>query len=314
MRPLQYHDGQRAVQDEANTRDLADHLAHWNGPVAEFAAQADLFVLAARDRGRDLRASVLSGAAPLATPSRDGRFLLRFPPGAEIPPEGRAGGLAINLGLLRRVRINGRLRHVAGGVEVEADEGFTLCRKYMAPSVMAGAALGEGAHAGPAARSPLALADPVVAPLLARAETSFLLSIAPDGGPDVAHRGGPPGFLSLDPARGELSWPEFLGDGVFKSAGNVRATGALTLLVPDPETGDGIELVCRDGRYENVLTSRKRRLDPLVQHPEKYPVQGRITARVVSATRLHALMRPRTRIERALKVTSQSDAYDQAPQ
>jgi hypothetical protein len=159
----------------------------------------------------------------------------------------------------------------------------------------------------------LHLDDPWLARLLARAETSFLASISPDGGPDVAHRGGPPGFLTLDATNGRLSWPEYVGDGVFKSAGNLGATGAFTLLVPDLETGDGVELV-GDGNYTNLRPERKMRLDALVQHKDPFPVQGVIESRVCAAYRLAGVLSPRQRIDKALKVTSCSTVDEQAPQ
>jgi hypothetical protein len=155
--------------------------------------------------------------------------------------------------------------------------------------------------------------DPWLAGLLARTETSFLASIGPDGGPDVAHRGGPPGFLELDPSGRRLTWPEYVGDGVFKSAGNVRATGIMTLLVPDHESGDGVELVGR-GEYRNIRPERRQRVDSLVQHRDPFPVQGQITCEVTRAVRLRQLLHPRQRIERAIKVTSRSTVDEQAPQ
>lgn len=317
MPPLRYHAGQVAVQDEANTRALADHLAHWVGPVEEFAEQADIVVFAAPGPAGWLEATMLSGPPPLARATGPGQLAFRFPEGGAPPPAGVVGGLVINLGLLRRARVNGVLRTDGPFPELDARETFTLCRKYMAPSIGAFARDDLAAAepiAGPSARSEVAMDDPAVAALVARAETAFLLSVAPDGGPDVAHRGGPPGFLAFDAAAGAVAWPELLGDGVFKSAGNVRATGRLTLLVPDPDTGEGVELVCSGAVYENVLTSRKRRVDPLVEHRDPFPVQGRITAKVDRTLRLHGLMHPRTRIERALKVTSRSAVDEQAPQ
>lgn len=116
----------------------------------------------------------------------------------------------------------------------------------------------------------------------ARAETAFLASISPDGGPDVAHRGGPPGFLELDVAARRLTWTEYVGDGVFKSAGNIRATGMMTLLVPDPDSGDGVELIGR-AAYRNVRTGREQRRDALEQHREEFPTQGIMTCEISRA-------------------------------
>jgi uncharacterized protein len=310
MPPLTYHHGQLSIQAEAKTTAVAEHLASWVGPVREFARGADLVLLAAPDEGQRLRFTVLSGQAPLLEVALQGDPLVRFPSAfSSRLPIGRCGGLVINLALARRARLNGVMAANDGVCELATAETFTLCRKYMAPSI----ALDVSARLGPASRRSLPLDDPWLRDLLARAETSFLASISPDRGPDVAHRGGPPGFLMLDAASGRLSWPEYVGDGVFKSAGNVRATGAFTLLVPELDTGDGVELV-GEGRYTNLRPERKMRLDALVQHKEPFPVQGVIEARVHAAYRLTGVLSPRRRIDRALKVTSSSSVKEQAPQ
>jgi hypothetical protein len=308
MPPLKYHTGQIAIQEEAHTRAVADHLAHWVGPVGEFALGADLFVLAAEGPDDNLHFTVLSGPAPLVEVAGPSKLRLRFPDPSKAPAPGRCGGLAMNLGYARRARINGMLDVGEDGVMLEADETFTLCRKYMAPSLT----MGETIHVGPVATSALPLDDPWLARLLAEAEVSFLGSAAPSGAPDVAHRGGPPGFLSLDPVARTLTWPEFVGDGVFKSAGNVRATGRMTLLVPDVDTGDAVELI-GTATYENVRTQRSQRLEPLVQFRDHYPIQGTVRCALDGAIRLAGLMQPRRRIEKALKVTSRSTIDEQAP-
>jgi hypothetical protein len=309
MPPLRYHDGQIAVQQEAKTTHIAERLAHWVGPIAEFAQIADLFLFAMSDSEQSLRFTVLSGKPPLMKTRKGSEIRLQFPsdraPGITTPT--LCGGLAIHLGQARRVRTNGRLVPMAEGVELETQETFTLCRKYMAPSL----ALDDKPHLGPIAREPLSLDDPWLAGLLARAQTSFLASISPEGGPDVAHRGGPPGFIKLEAAARRLTWIEYVGDGVFKSAGNVRATGSMTLLIPDFENGDGVELIGR-GEYTNQRTDR--RVDPLVQHRDPFPAQGIMTGEIGGAFRLRGLLHPRKRIEKALKITSCSTVDEQAPQ
>jgi hypothetical protein len=136
--------------------------------------------------------------------------------------------------------------------------------------------------------------------------------VSPDGSPDVAHRGGAPGFLELDAAKGRLSWPEYLGDGVFKSAGNVRATSVLTLLVLDLDTGDAVELI-GTGSYTNLREMRRPRGEALVQDRDAFPAQGRIDVALERVVRLPRFVVPRTRIARALRVTSRSSAAEQAP-
>jgi hypothetical protein len=309
--PLSYHPGQRAVQDEAGTRVVADKLADWVGPVVEFARGADMVVLATRGPNQGFRFAMLSGAPPLVqvTEEPDLRLLLPLIAGGPALPAGTAaGGLVIHPGFARRARINGILERDGADLALRATEAFTLCRKYIAPSVSAAAATLSGPHR----QEVIPLDDPWLAALVARAEMGFLASASPAGQPDVAHRGGPPGFLHFDPAARALAWDEFVGDGVFKSAGNVRATGHLALLVVDPESGEG---ACLHGRGEYVTTfTDPARESPLVQHREPYPRQGRMTCTIMRAERLHGLMQPRRRIERVERVTSRSTVPEQKPQ
>ena len=312
MPALKYHSGQLAIQAEANTSLIAEQLAHWIGPVVEFASGADLILLAAADADGTLRFTVLSGAPPLVEPLKGSNGLLMRLPYDLVPPSSSPtfyGGLVISLANARRARINGQLVRRGDCTELESSETFTLCKKYVAPSL----ALEAHSHLGPVSREPISLNDPFLGDLLAKAETAFFASLSPDGKPDVAHRGGPPGFLQLDAAAGSLIWNEYVGDGIFKSAGNLRATNIMTLLVPDFDTGDGVELVGH-GEYTNIRTDRKPRLDPLVQHHEDFPVQGVITCKIDRVVRLHGLLHPRSRLEQAIKITSRSTPSQQAPQ
>jgi len=309
MKPLVYHAGQLAAQAEAGTTRVAQKLADWVGPVPDFARGADLIVLATPDGAGELRFTVLSGSAPIVQVVETPLALeLPLAAAASVQMPTACGGLAINLGLARRARVNGTLRLGASGPELVVTEAFTLCRKYMAPSVTLEPAL----RIGPALREPVALDDPWLAELVARAETSFLASVSPAGMPDVAHRGGKPGFLQFDPPVRRLAWTEFVGDGVFKSAGNVRATATMALLVPDFASGDGVVLV---GRAEYVTNAAQRapREDALVQHREEFPPQGAMTCTIARAERLRGLAHPRERIARAPRVTSRSTVPEQKP-
>jgi hypothetical protein len=319
MRPLRYHAGQLAVQAEANTTHVADKLAGWVGPVERYAVGADLIVLAVTASDGTLAHVAVSGDPPLADPEAPG--VLRIPDAAAavILATGAAsasgstaagvavGGLVISLARAERARINGTVLRDEDGGALAIDERFTLCRKYLAPSIP----VGSGLHVGPAAVAPIEIDDPWVARVLAAAETAFLASRSPDGAPDVAHRGGPPGFLVLEATTATVSWTEFVGDGVFKSAGNVRATGIATLLVPDLASGDAVELE-GSAAYTNVLTRFLPREDALVQHSERFPTQGRMVLTVRSARRLRSVIAPRRRID-GDTVTSRDHPEEQAP-
>jgi hypothetical protein len=130
--------------------------------------------------------------------------------------------------------------------------------------------------------------------------------------PDVAHRGGPRGFLEFDVAARTVRWNEYVGDGVFKSAGNIRATGTMALLALDLASGDGVCLYGR-GEYTNTRAERGRE-DALVQHREDHPQQGVMSCGIVRAERLRDVLQPRRRIDRVPRITSRSTVPEQRPQ
>lgn len=310
MPPLVYHEGHRAVQEEAKTVEVADQLADWVGPATQFALEADLFVLAGGSASDGLQFLVASGPPPLVEIAGDAPIALRFiDPLVPQLPDGPCGGLVISMATARRARLNGTISKNGSGATLATTEAFTLCRKYVAPSIThAGEAI-----LGPSSREKIGLSDNRLGDLLSKTDTAFLASVSPSGNPDVSHRGGPPGFIDLDSSTGEIKWPEFLGDGVFKSAGNLRVTGTFTLLVPDFESGTGVELM-GTADYTNTRPERRQRRDALVKHRDPFPEQGFIEGRVQHAFALGDLLHPRERIEKRLRITSASEVSEQAPQ
>jgi hypothetical protein len=309
---IQFHAGQREVQDEANSRPVADLLAGRSKGAADALPEpmraADIVLLAMVHTDGSLHFQAVSGAPPLLQGETSGA--ITFPHGIVLPSDGGSltGGIAIDLASRRRSRLNGTLSCEDGRLVFCAEETFANCRKYVAPSI----SLHTTLHVGPLERHRVDLADIGLSRAIATAETAFIASLATTGLPDVSHRGGPVGFIMLDVATGTVRWPELVGNGMLKSAGNVRATGTATLLVLDVASGDAYELTGR-GEYRTVLRydePRERGLWPSTEH---FPSQGEMTLHVTQAFRLEALINPRRRLENEAKVTSCSPAEDQVP-
>jgi hypothetical protein len=148
--------------------------------------------------------------------------------------------------------------------------------------------------------------------VLSRVETAFLASVSPEGRPDVSHKGGPAGFLVFDSDSGLLTWPELIGNGMFKSAGNVRATGTVSVLALDLESGDGYEL-CGRGEYKTELRYTEPRESGLWLAEQDFPTQGVMTVQVEEVTLLRRMVLPRRRLESEDKVTACSPREDQVP-
>jgi hypothetical protein len=178
----------------------------------------------------------------------------------------------------------------------------------MAPSV----SLGSELLIGPGSSEPLSLDDPIITEILSRAETSFLSTVTPDGAPDVSHRGGQAGFLKYEAASAQISWTEYLGDGMFVSAGNLRSGGLFALLVLDITTGNGVVLH-GEANYTNLRGSRHERVDALIQDTEPFAVQGKTAGTVKSVILLKDLCHPRQKVDKIVRITACSTTDEQQP-
>jgi predicted pyridoxine 5'-phosphate oxidase superfamily flavin-nucleotide-binding protein len=80
--------------------------------------------------------------------------------------------------------------------------------------------------------------------LLAEADTLFLASRHPDAGADVSHRGGPPGFVVVA-GPNTLRIPDYAGNMMFNTLGNLAVHPEGGLLLVDFESGDTLQLTGR---------------------------------------------------------------------
>jgi predicted pyridoxine 5'-phosphate oxidase superfamily flavin-nucleotide-binding protein len=87
-------------------------------------------------------------------------------------------------------------------------------------------------------------------------EFFFLATAAPDGQPDCSFKGGAPGFVRI--VRPDLLvWPDYDGNGMFKSLGNIRLNPFVGLLFI--RMGEAPKRLRVNGRAEVVLE------DPLMR-------------------------------------------------
>jgi hypothetical protein len=146
------------------------------------------------------------------------------------------GLLAIDLVTRRRFRVNGVARAVAGGgFDVAVAQAFGNCPKYIQRREPA--AVVE--PAGDAAARRTSAFDETQRARIERADTFFLATAHPTG-VDVSHRGGRPGFVRTVDAQ-TLRWPDYRGNTMFMSLGNVAAHGRAGVLFVDFDTGDVLQ-------------------------------------------------------------------------
>ena len=249
-----FHEGERAVQRRAEGFDVADRIAahitpEISPPIAAFVADQPFVVLAARDRAGRVWATLLHGAPGFAR-AADAETLVIDAPFAPGDPLGDAligapadvGLLAIEPATRQRVRLNGSAISDGRRTVVRTREVYGNCPKYISARTVIGAGSpgspGSGEpEPGPAPAPVTDALDAAQQALVARTDTLFVATAHPAHGADASHRGGDAGFVTVADAR-HLSFPDYAGNTMYMTLGNLTADPRAGLLVPDFERGD----------------------------------------------------------------------------
>ncbi|MFF1793960.1 pyridoxamine 5'-phosphate oxidase family protein [Kitasatospora sp. NPDC058263] len=251
-----YHPGERAVQARAGRTERADHSGRAIGRTipavaARFLAERRVLVVGAADAAGRLWATQLTGGPGFLRAPDERTLTVAARPAAEDPlaavlaGPAEVGTIALDPAGRRRMRLNGRSAPDGrGGLVITADQVYANCPKYIqrrSPLEQPSAGVPHVVAAG----AVLSTAQRLAA---ATADTFFIATAGPDGRVDASHRGGNPGFLrAVGPDR--LRWPEYAGNSMFMTLGNLELDPRAGLLLPDFETG-GALLITGEARTD----------------------------------------------------------------
>mmetsp|Transcript_53650 Transcript_53650/g.116977 ORF Transcript_53650/g.116977 Transcript_53650/m.116977 type:complete len:597 (+) Transcript_53650:202-1992(+) len=172
------------------------------------------------------------------------------------------GGLGIQFHTRRRNRLNGIISKVErspdGGISMHLKtvHSFGNCPKYIQARrivPLQQSCLDEDAEMDEKLGETFKEMDECVLSLLRRADTFFIASGNANIGADVSHRGGNPGFLrAVDSST--LMWPDYKGNEMYQTLGNLVVNARTALFVPDFESRDvavivGTAEILFDRRY-----------------------------------------------------------------
>lgn len=267
-----FHAGEQALQALTGVR---DRLAQAGPKVIRsfmpdqhrlFFAELPLIFVGSLDAEGWPWASVLTGmpgfvASPdLRTLVVRARPLRHDPLARNLEVGAPVALLGIQLETRRRNRMNGTVTELRpDGFTAAVGQSFGNCPQYIqarVPWFDADALEGRGVSI---TEESARLSDDAAA-LIARSDTFFIASAAPDAGSDAAHgvdishRGGRPGFVRVDrtDTATRLTAPDFRGNFYFNTLGNIAANPRTGLLFVDFDSGDLLALV---GRGEIDLDS-----------------------------------------------------------
>lgn len=279
MPDLSYHPGELSAQDKAGTRGAAAELAAGKSSALRFSSNHDAFLaaqsfaaLASVDiKSQSLWVTPLFGKAGDLTAISEHEIEISASciPNAEILKFIELGTplslLGIDLNRRIRHRINGTsltsMNLDSRGLILQVEEYSPNCPKYInrrqiiQPSNTI-PALNSAAKAE--MRTQLNPSDQA---FVRKMDTLWIGSYAPNAGADCNHRGGQPGFIRvISPSI--IEWPEYRGNGMFFTSGNLESCDLAGVTLVDFESGSIIQMTGRatvdwahDGSYEGA--SRK---------------------------------------------------------
>ncbi len=242
-----FHSGELDVQRRAGVTREADRLAGMLDPVrldggpAKFLAQRTIAMLTGRDRAGSLWISPLLGQAGFL----DGHGTIldvhaapaQSDPLHALPAGQQVGLLAVEFAIRRRMRVNGTLTEVgAERLVIDVEQAFGNCPSYIQQRLIEPAP-GRTVIADAVESDTL---NPAQRAMIHAADTFFLGTAHPTRGADASHKGGSPGFVRLD--GGDLWWPDYAGNNLFNSMGNIAVNPAAALLFVDFRTGETLHL------------------------------------------------------------------------
>jgi predicted pyridoxine 5'-phosphate oxidase superfamily flavin-nucleotide-binding protein len=172
---------------------------------------------------------------------------------ANLKTRRELGLLVLDPRTRQRFRLNGRGLLSPDGLFLLADEVYGNCPKYIQKRRFV-----EGAESTPDDRGEekeledgkprrvrrSSALDARQRALVQRADTFFLATWHPRGGADASHRGGRPGFVRAGDER-TLEFPDYPGNNLFNSLGNIAGHPRAGLLFVESETGDLLQITGR---------------------------------------------------------------------
>lgn len=206
--------------------------------ATQFLRSLRFAAISGRDGGGTLWISPLSGqpgllhgdddALHISGVLREGDPLHRMPVGQQV------GLIAIDFATRRRLRVNGVLANADdAGMTLHVDQAYGNCPKYIHRHDVNVAAIAAAPVGSPTRATFLSAADRA---MIAAADTFFLGTTHATRGSDASHRGGPAGFVRVD-SPDRLWWPDYPGNNMFNSFGNLAVDDEAALLFTDFATG-----------------------------------------------------------------------------
>jgi predicted pyridoxine 5'-phosphate oxidase superfamily flavin-nucleotide-binding protein len=247
--PTVFHEGELAMQRQAGVAEDAARLTGMLAParLSEgmnwFLAERSFAAVTARDADGTLWISTLAGPPGFLQVASPTTLDVRARPAEGDPLQHLAvrqpvGLIVVEFATRRRLRFNGTL-FAAGpdGLRVEVEQAYGNCPQYIQRRHLQATPL-AAPGGDPVRRGSMLTPDD--AELIGRSDTFLIGTTHPTCGNDASHRGGPRGFVRVED--GQLWWPDYVGNNLFNTLGNLTVDPTTALLFCDFATGRTLHL------------------------------------------------------------------------
>jgi predicted pyridoxine 5'-phosphate oxidase superfamily flavin-nucleotide-binding protein len=245
-----FHSGERAVQERAGKTSGAMIRRSIPEIAAEFLVKRPAIVIAGRDPGDRMWATMLTGEPGFMQVPDPGVMVVHARP-VESDPLARLVATGGEVGTILwdhhgRMRVNGVLEPRADGFAVSTVQVYSNCGRYIAERHPLEAPDSESAtdvnpQESPATTSTGTELTAAQVEMIRASDTFFIGTSHPAGPADASHRGGNPGFIMVDSSR-TLRWPDYNGNAMFMTLGNITVNPRVGLLFPDWVTGGLLQI------------------------------------------------------------------------
>ena len=244
-----FHEGEIAVQERAGVRSMAERVGRSIGSsiqtvAQEFLRNSSFIIIATTDSSNRVWVSRIEGQPGFIEPIGDGSVRINsLPPESDpflnnIEHNDQVGSIAIDFATRRRMRLNGRIRRdSSNSFLIDTEQVYANCPKYIQAREFTGT-WDSGASRESLRSEALAWRHQM---WIREADTFFIGSNHPEGGTDASHRGGLPGFVHVID-RNLVVWPDYSGNTMFQTLGNIAVNPKVGLLFPDFESGGTLQL------------------------------------------------------------------------
>ena len=249
-----FNAGEQAVQALAGESQIANQVGRMIQPEISvsafpFIAKQPMVVVASADSKEQLWASLVVGEQGFAEVLSTSSLVLHEDQiqsaqtdilYENLKTEPQLGLLFHEMEYRRRYRINGTAVRREGQIQINVEEAYANCPKYIQkrtvssqdeepilPKVSSGQVLGA-----------------LELDWIRQADTFFLATQSLAGKTDASHRGGQPGFIEVLES-GQLRIPDYPGNSLFNSLGNIYENPKAGLLFVDFAEGNTLQLTGR---------------------------------------------------------------------